>query len=207
MRDPKPILSQTGSPILPYSPPHMSAKAHFAKRYQSSKTMPLPVSKPAPPQMQPYQEKDMIDRLQCSLQKYRPRQASVVPYPYPLATSMFQQQQQQVNYNQNADECNSPFVVDKIAHFQYQNSNQSYNGPSSYNGPAYPGAKPAQQQQQQQQHQHQHQQYENFNEQSKRANLEFGNVGPLKIVNNQYNTPIGLYSNNNISEEVKKQVR
>ncbi len=149
VHDPKPILSQTGSPMLPSLPEYSNPRTSIAnmRRYQSSRTLPNVNAKPVVAPLQPYQEKEMIDKIQTSLQRYAPSRPSsaIFDYPFPLSSP---NQHVEVNYTQ--------------------------------------GNKSAQQES---------------------RNLNFGNVGPLSIMNNQYNSPIGLYSSKNVSEELRKQVR
>ena len=143
-------------PALPeYSNPRSDVKF---RRYQTSRTQPSVQTKPDVPQMQPYQEKEMVNKLHNSLQRIA-RPVSFVPYPYPISSPSGYLQ---VNYTNGTDYSNNSIVTDKVAQFQYNDEYQS--------------------------------------------KKHFGNDGPLKIVNNQYNSPIGLYSSNNIGEELKKQV-
>lgn len=156
VRDPKPILSQTGSPMLPALPEYSNPRTGInLRRYQSSRTLPLTISKPAPAALQPYQEKEMIGKIQTSLQRYAPRPASIVDYPFPVSSSS--SGYMKINYAEEANQSKHS----NVAHHESNYKDHSGN---------------------------------------------FGSVGPLKIMNNQYNSPIGLYSNNNISEELKKQV-
>ena len=148
VHDPKPILSQTGSPYLPSLPEYSNPRTLVnMRRYQSSRTLPIVNAKPVAAPLQPYQEKEMIDKIQTSLQRYAPSRptSAILDYPFPISTTS---EYQEVNYTQG----------NKSAHQQSSNRN-------------------------------------------------FGNVGPLSIMNNQYNSPIGLYSSKNVSEELRKQVR
>lgn len=136
VHDPKPILSQTGSPMLPSLPEYSNPRTSILnmRRYQSSRTLPNVNAKPVAAPLQAYQEKEMIDKIQTSLQRYAPSRPSsaIFDYPFPLSSP---NQHVEVNYTQ--------------------------------------GNKSAQQES---------------------SNQNFGNVGPLSIMNNQYNSPIGLYS-------------
>ena len=211
----------------------MNPRSSFQlRRYQSSKTLPLPRSSfQLNTAMPPFNDKQMIDKLTNSLSKItvRPRQPSITVSSYPAATTT--NYYQTATYQQDPEEYGSMHVHDKVAQIQKNqpqhqqphhyytlprsnpNKRQSIHGTtfntgysqeepyspawtgtlkssgSSYHHVQAPQQKPRQQ----------------FKPTQSKT-IEFGNIGPLKIVNSQYNTPLGLYSNRNIGEELTKQV-
>lgn len=217
--DPKPILSQTGSPYLP-------TPAGFSKHYRPTRTQPLPrtfglpVAIPPPQPVQPYHEKNMIDKLQSSLSRItvRPRPQSAYGHPYPSTPNIYQTVKRELPEISHDDDLNSLHVREKIAQFQnvdHQGPNlrrQSFHVPQAtfdtqyqppWSGTLQPTSSHASTVApiSRQPHVEPNVVY------SKHEASDFGSVGPLKVINNQYNTPIGLYSKNNINVELDRQIR
>ncbi|CAF0725472.1 unnamed protein product [Brachionus calyciflorus] len=208
VKDPKPILSQTGSPIMPGGTTAFNSRPNV-RRYQPSQTIPVvpslprthfePPSHPTPaPHVTfnvtptPFNNKKMVSQIQSSLNKaiHSPKHA-----PAPITPSInFSKPYNQVTYspsthkpvhfnfnesqNQHSDWRDSLRKTGvNIYEDQQQPSTQSYQSPSA---PSYGHYQPEPQQHHQ-------------------PKLP-------RVVNLQYNTPIGLYSKQNINEELHKKI-
>lgn len=155
-KDPKPVLSQTGSPFLPNYQPFTVGECSSVQRYTTAKTQPihsnLVLSKPSYPKFNntnntpmPYHDRRMIGHIQQNLT--RAVHAPHVNLPSPLKGP------------------NLPKNTMQIGQYQIKT---------------------------------------NIHEDLFNVNKD--NFTP-KIVNLQYNSPIGLYSNSSLKQEVNKRVR
>lgn len=201
IKDPKPILSQTGSPFLP----SISSSRTSVKRYtQSSRTLPIlsssmidnlphtqfydqfsrPPMAPQHPQTQlsyentnflatPYNDKRMVNQIQKSLNR--------VNTPHHVA------HQEYVPPHSNHHVASSYFN---------NNNNFNFNGTGSYS--SLPAPVTASQQH--------YSNYEPNRGPHYNQNLTQNNNQLPKVVNLQYNSPMGLYSANNVKEELFKKI-
>jgi hypothetical protein len=223
VKNPKPILSQTGSPIMPGETPSLNMRSSV-KRYRPASTLPL-LTKASqvnysynqaayqphnnPPQSYPnytnlntvpvpFNDKRMASQIQQSLH----RAVNSRPAPLNIATSTTTYPGY---YNQPAP-VYSPTL--------YSNQNNSpppwKNINNKGNVHSYYDFQQQQQQQQPAHHQHYQQQQQPQYQVPPSQSFHVGTIANQpkspKVVNLKYNTPIGLYSKDNIKEELYKQV-
>jgi hypothetical protein len=185
IKDPKPILSQTGSPMMPGQTPSFNTP-HTIKRYRPTSTLPR-TSHLAPRQhlttnifssssspstnltAQPYNDKNMVNQLQQSLfRAAHSNRGGVnhVGYHYPVI------------YPSSSSSGPSGSVLSNTITYY----DDPHLGAPSFGAGGIPSAN-----------------YSDFNSASSASQ------GPV-VKNVQYNSPIGLYSRDNIRQELNRQV-
>jgi hypothetical protein len=231
-KDPKPILSQTGSPIMPGGTPVLTSHSSI-KRYRPASTAPifsnkLPTTQFSAPQPSSHQQqhhhvfapspllintnstptpfdKRMVNQIQNSLHNstsrnhhhhhqqqqqqqphhhYQPLLPSVSQLSHPSSNPLWRDTLRPTGVDL-FDIAESPA---SSSHFKPQPTTTStfQVGSSSFSKLAPQGN-----------HHHHH---------SNSITLTPNSPKSPKIVNLQYNSPIGLYSNSNIKEELSKQI-
>ena len=184
IKDPKPILSQTGSPFLPGSSSNFNQSRSSVKRYRPTNTVPIISAAASLPQthFEPNYDYHFSTQLQ-SQQSHHPLQYettnfTATPYHDKRMVSQIQKSLNRVAHH-------TPAV------------NSSYGDTSSYGSTVTLLA---------QSHNSQlppsQQHYSTYEPHHSSANNK-----PLpKIVNLQYNSPMGLYSENSVKEELFKKI-
>ena len=191
VRDPKPILSQTGSPFLPGNTANFNQTRSSVKRYRPTHTVPILSALHHLPQTQ------FEPNYDSHHQHPHPQPTHVLSYENTNFTAMPYHDKRMVNQIQKS-------LNRAVHHAPPTHYTTSCVLPIS-DSHAYPyGATqshsqlPASQQQYATYEPHQCSSFGLANKQSK---------NPLpKVVNLQYNTPLGLYSANNVKEELLKKI-
>jgi hypothetical protein len=226
------VLSQTGSPIMPGETPYLNSHSTI-KRYRPASTAPVFASPHALPQThflapqkplklntaaQPF-DKRMASQIHHSLTRaiHNPSRVSQPPSYYQPPAPLYQQPPQQQFYQQsplsyqsysNLDASFSP-QASRSSFLDYSQDSQGPMWSSTLKRTGIDLVQPEQ-----------HASSLAFtkpaaaptfhvgsfsNSSAAHNSLESPSKSP-KIVNLQYNSPIGLYSNNKIKEELQKQV-
>lgn len=230
VKNPKPILSQTGSPIMPGDTPSMGGlRVQTMKRFRPASTLPMLGASSSNVYSSPSYYDDMSYTPTSPSQQFtfaqphhQPASYASQPLSYPYTNNM----------NSVAVPFNERRMASQLQHSVTRAAANKYNAPAYHHQP--------QQQQHHHHHQHHHQapstypfspsaiQGNQHNYQPQQQQQQYsapwsGSLQPSspsirvggasqaspkspKVVNLQYNTPIGLYSKDNIREELHRQI-
>lgn len=214
MKDPKPILSQTGSPMMPGQAPSFSS-SHTIKRYRPQSTLPKSTYRlPSASQHQQQQQQAGYQQHHTTnIYSHPTTNTNYTALPYNHDKRMVSQIQQSLV----RAAANTTHHHHHHNQHHYAQPSPNYTSSSSYH-PVYPPQPSAN-------HHHLNNTityYDdfnlNYNQPSYGAggnvatgfnDFNSGNSGSNnlpKVKNIQYNSPIGLYSKDNIREELNRQV-